>query len=76
MQQAEEQLRNKTASSQTLAYYLDLASKQEEVKLRKLELETKLLEAKIESEKSNQNVSEMYENVLEALKSYGINHDR
>ena len=75
MRQTEHQLKNMTATSQIVSHYLALASKQEEVKLKKLQLESELLEARIKSEQANQNVEEMFEEVLSALKSYGVNHD-
>jgi hypothetical protein len=72
MQQAEYQLVNMTASSQLVSHYLMLASKQEEVKLKKLELETELLAAKIVSEESNQNIEQMFDELKLALRSYGV----
>lgn len=67
---AEEQLRNKTASSQTLNHFLQLATAKEEVKLEILRQERELLNAKTESLKSAKRIEDLYENALRAMKKY------
>jgi hypothetical protein len=72
LDQVEEELIAKRATSQTLQHFLKLANTRAEVELEKLRLENQLLEAKIESEQSANRVEEMIGDVLDALKSYSI----
>lgn len=67
---AEEQLRNKTASSQLICHYLKLGSMKEKQEREKLEEEIKLLKAKTDAIKSAQHVDEMYAEAIAAMKRY------
>lgn len=68
---AEEQLRNRTASSQVITHFLKLATEKERLEREKLEKENKLLDAKTGALESAGRVEELYKNALEAFKSYG-----
>ena len=67
---AEEQLRNGTASSQVITHYLRLGSMKERQERQKLEEEIKLLKAKTEAIKSEQERNELYGQVIDAIRTY------
>ena len=67
---AEQQLRNGTASSQVITHYLKLGSMKERQERQKLEEEIKLLKAKTEAIKSEQERNELYSQVIEAIRTY------
>ena len=67
---AEEQLRNGTASSQVITHYLKLGSMKERQERQKLEEEIKLLKAKTEAIKSEQERNELYAQVIDAIRTY------
>lgn len=70
MKQAQERLENGTASSQMVTHFLRLGSIKAQVELEQLKLQNQLLEAKIKSEESGQEINRMVGEVLRALKSY------
>lgn len=70
MLEAQRQMEEGRASSQIVTHFLRLGSQRAEIELEKLRLENSLLEEKIESEKSGQQLKEMFESVLDALRSY------
>jgi len=70
--QVEEQLKNGTASSQTLQHFLKLASKRAQIELEKMKLENAYLEAKIESEKQANQVLSLVTEALDAFKGYSF----
>ena len=67
---AEEQLRNGTASSQVITHYLKLGSMKERQERQKLEEEIKLLKAKTEAIKSEQERNDLYGKVIDAIRTY------
>ncbi len=67
---AEEQLRNGTASSQVITHYLKLGSMRERYEKQKLIEEIKLLTAKTEAIKADREKNVLYEQVIEAIRSY------
>lgn len=67
---AERQLREGTASSQTISHYLKLGSTREKLEQARLEQENNLLQAKIDAMASAQRVEELYSNALNAMRSY------
>lgn len=71
---AEKQLREGTASAQTINHYLRLAGQRERAELRKLESEIKLREAQIESMESGKRIEELYDKAISAMRSY-TGHD-
>lgn len=70
LKQAQIHLEEGTASSQIVTHFLRLGSLKAQVELEKLELENRLLEEKIQAERSGQQLNEMFGEVLAALKSY------
>lgn len=68
---AEQQLRDGTASSQVITHYLKLGTAKERLEREKLEQENELLKAKTEAIKSEQRIEELYEEAINAMKSYG-----
>lgn len=67
---AEKQLIEGTASSQIITHYLKLATTREQLEKEKLKKENKLLEAKTDSLESEKRVEELYNNALNAMRSY------
>lgn len=67
---AEEQLRNGTASSQVITHYLKLGSMREKYEKQKLLEEIKLLTAKTEAIKADREKNALYEQVIEAIRTY------
>lgn len=75
---AEKQLMEGTASSQVITHYLKLASTKEKLEREILEQQKLLMEAKTENLKSAKRIEELYENALDAMRSYsgqGDTHD-
>lgn len=70
MDVAEEQLQNRTASSQVIAHFLKLGTVKAQLELEKLKQENMLLEAKRESIQSAQRSEELYANALNAMRRY------
>jgi len=68
--QAQMELEEQTASSQVVTHFLRLGSQRAKIELQKLTLENQLLEEKILSERSGQDLKESVAEVLAALKSY------
>ena len=67
---AEEQLRNRTASSQVITHYLKLGSTREKLEKERLEQENKLLKAKTEVLESEKRMEEAYEKAIQAMRLY------
>ncbi len=67
---AEKQIRAGTASSQVISHFLKLATTREQLEKEKLQGENQLLLAKIESLASQKRVEELYQNALNAMRSY------
>lgn len=69
---AEEQLANRTASSQVITYFLKLASEKEknQLELEKLREENKLLQAKTKAYESAENTEIMYREAIKAMQRY------
>lgn len=72
---AEQQLIDGTASSQVITHYLKLGSTKEKLEKQILEEQRKLLEAKTEALQSAKRVEELYENALNAMRSYSGQSD-
>ena len=72
---AEQQLRDGTASSQVITHYLKLGSTKNRLEQKKLEHETKLLEARTELVKSSKVTEELYTKALDAMRSYSGNDE-
>lgn len=67
---AEKQLREGTASAQVITHYLKLASTKEKLEREKLESENELLKVKAENMQSQKRAESLYEDALNAMKSY------
>lgn len=67
---AERQLVEGTASAQVITHYLKLGSSREELEQRRLENENLLLSAKVDALASAKRVEELYEDALNAMRSY------
>lgn len=67
---AEQQMRDGTASSQVITYFLKLGSQKERLERERLEEENKLLKAKTEQLKSQKRSEELMEEALKAFRSY------
>lgn len=72
----EQRLRDGTASAQETVHFLKLGTSEAKLKLRILEKEEELVEAKTDKLKSDQKVEELYANALTAMRRYSGNiHD-
>lgn len=68
---AEEQLRNRTASSQVITHYLKLGSSTERLEQEKKKLENELTRAKTEAIRSAERIEALYAEALSAMRDYG-----
>lgn len=75
MEVAEEQLLNRTASSQVITHYLKLATEREKYEREKLKLDMELTRAKTEALESQKRSEEKYEQAIAAMKRYSGNCD-
>lgn len=73
--QAEQQLRNGTASPSVLVHYLKLGSTREKAEREKLEAENQLLRAKAAAVERGESYDVMYHNILNAIRSYSPTPD-
>lgn len=67
---SEKRLREGTASSQEIVFWLKQGDPKEELELKKLEKENELLSAKTESIRSMKEVGELAANAIEAMRRY------
>ena len=67
---AEQQMRDGTASSQVITYYLKQGSERERLENERLREENKLLRAKTEQLKSEKRSEELIEEALKAFRNY------
>lgn len=72
---AERQLVEGTASAQVITHYLKLGSTKERLEKEKLAKENELLKAKTDSLQSAKKVEELYQNALDAMRSYRGDND-
>ena len=68
---AEEQLRNRTASSQVIVRFLDMATAKYRLETERIAYENKLIAAKTEQIESEKRTEELYRNAIEAFRTYG-----
>lgn len=73
--EAERQIDEGTASSQVITHFLKLGTQKEKLELERLKQENELLKAKTEAIASGQRQEELYEQALNAMKSYSGNND-
>jgi len=67
---AEQQLIDGTASSQVITHFLKLGTTKAELEKEKLRIENKKTEAQIKSLQNGDEMKEMYEKALKAMKNY------
>ena len=70
VEQAEAQLREKSAPTQVVIHYLKLATEREQRERAKLENETVLLQAKVDMIKSAEKSESMYREAIDAMRNY------
>lgn len=70
---AEQQLMDRTASSQVITHFLKLGTAKYEYELEKLRQENSLMQAKTEALQSAQKSDELYKEALNAFKTYAGN---
>lgn len=68
--EAERQLRDGTASAQLVTHYLKLGSSREKLEQERIARENELLSAKVEAMESAKRVEALYEQALNAMRSY------
>lgn len=68
---AEEQLRNRTASSQVITQFLKMGTAKAQLEKERLEKENELLKAKTEALQSERRIEELYTNAINAMRRYG-----
>lgn len=67
---AEKQLREGTASSQVISHYLKLGSTRERLERERLEEENKLLRAKTKAIESAEDMKDLYDKAIKAMRGY------
>lgn len=67
---AEQRLRDGTATSQEVLFYLKLATQREKREVEMMEKRMELMEAKIESIHSAEKLETLYKDAMEAMKEY------
>ena len=72
---AEEQLRNRTASSQVITHYLKLGSTKERIEKEILLKQKDLISAKTETLRSAKRIEELYADAIHAMRKYSGNGD-
>lgn len=72
---AEQQLLEGTASSQVITHFLKLGSTKDKIEKEILQEQKHLLKAKTEAIQSAKRVEELYENALNAMRSYSGNNE-
>ena len=68
--QAAARIKDGTASSQVLVYFLKLGSEKEQLEREKLKLEGELLKAKTEALASTAHIEELYDKAMEIVGNY------
>lgn len=68
---AEKQLAEGTASAQVITHYLKLGTTRENLEKEKLQLENEFLRVKAEAVASTGRIEALYEDALNAMRSYG-----
>lgn len=68
--EAEKRIREGTATSQLLTFFLKLGTMREQIELEKIRSELRLAEAKIQQIDDQKNIKELYQKAIEAQKRY------
>lgn len=72
---AEQRIRNGTASSMEIVYFLKLGSAQTKLEQKKLESETMLKQAQIEALKAQVEHDDLAARAIDAMKGYKVDED-
>ncbi len=67
---AEKQLSEGTASAQVITHYLKLGTTKEKLEKEKMVIETEMLRAKTEAIQSQKKIEELYDQAINAMRSY------
>lgn len=70
MDVAEEQLRNRTASSQVITHYLKLGAVREQLELEKVKADIELSKVKAKAIESSEETAKIVQEAMNAMKSY------
>ncbi len=70
MDAAEQQIRDGTASSQIITYFLKKGAMQDKLEIERLKLENELIRAKTEQIQSEKDMKVLYEEAIRAMKTY------
>lgn len=70
-EEAEERIRNGTATSQLLTFFLKLGTMREQMEMERLRSDLRVAEAKIRQMDSQNNLEEMFTKAINAMKRYG-----
>lgn len=70
MDEAEKQIREGTASAQVITHFLKLGTEKAALENEKLKSENEMLKAKVETLRSQQRSEELYQQALDAMRSY------
>lgn len=74
--EAERQMREGTASSQIISYYLKLGSSREQLEQERIQHENELTRVKIEAIHNEARKEEMFANAIKAMRGYqGVDED-
>lgn len=68
---AAQRLQEGSASAQEIIYYLKMNNPKEQLEIKRLEKEIQMIDAKIQSLKSSENIERMYTEAIEAMRRYG-----
>ena len=68
---AAQRLQEGSASAQEIVYYLNMNNPKEQLEIKRLEKEIQMIDAKIQSLKSSENIERMYTEAIEAMRRYG-----
>ena len=68
---AAQRLQEGSASAQEIVYYLKMNNPKEQLEIKRLEKEIQMIDAKIQSLKSSENIERMYAEAIEAMRRYG-----
>lgn len=68
---AAQRLQEGSASAQEIVYYLKMNNPKEQLEIKRLEKEIQMIDAKIQSLKSSENIERMYTEAIEAMRRYG-----
>lgn len=72
MDVAEEQMRNRTASSQVITHFLRLGAIREQLELEKVRADIELAKAKVKSIESAEETEKLVREAMEAMKGYVV----